>query len=61
MVNSSLAKTIKMRCPECLNFMIADICENGAVKGNCPVCKSSVFSKQHSVRERRIRIVKHTK
>ena len=61
MVNSSSTKTIKMRCPECLNFMIADICENGAIKGICPVCKSSVFSKQHSVRERRIRIVKQSK
>jgi len=52
-------KTITIKCPECLNFMTAYLQENGGLKGNCSVCKSTIFSKQHSDNEKLIRIVKH--
>ena len=48
------SKTIK--CPKCLNKMSATIQKNGDVKGTCPICKSTVITKQHS-NETLIRIV----
>ena len=51
--------TKKMRCPECLNIMKANICENGAISGTCPVCKSAIYCKRHSIKETHIRIVRH--
>ena len=52
-------KAITMKCPECLNFMTAYIHDNGGLKGNCSVCKATVFTKQHSDNEKLIRIIKH--
>ena len=49
-----------MRCPECLNFMKVKMCKAGTYSGKCPVCKASVFSKQHSAKERHIKIVRNT-
>jgi phage FluMu protein Com len=54
------AKSVSIRCPECLNYMKAKVAKSGTYSGKCPVCKSSVFSKQYSERERHIRIVRNT-
>lgn len=51
-------KTIKMKCPECLNFVNAHINEKGVIYGFCPVCKTSFSSKQKSEKEKIIKIVK---
>ena len=48
----------KVRCPECLNFMLVKIAKAGNFAGRCTFCKSTVYSKQHSNRERHIRIVR---
>ena len=53
-------KNMTIRCPECLNYMKAKVAKSGTYSGKCPVCKSSVFSKQYSERERHIRIVRNT-
>lgn len=55
---SSVEKTQRMKCPECLNYMIAHIHDNGGMSGTCPVCKARVYSRQHTPKERLIRIVK---
>lgn len=51
---------IRTRCPECSNYLMATMKANGGVSGNCPICKSTFYSKQHSVNERLIRIIKHS-
>lgn len=53
-------KNVTIRCPECLNYMKVKAAKNGSYSGKCPVCQSSVFSKQHSERERHIKIVRNT-
>ena len=53
-------KSVSIRCPECLNYMKAKVAKSGTYSGKCPVCHSSVFSKQYSERERHIRIVRNT-
>ena len=53
------AKTIRMKCYECLNYLTANVHENGGISGTCPVCKTTFFAKQHSCKEKHIRIVKH--
>lgn len=53
-------KTVSVRCPECLNYMKVKAAKNGNYSGKCPVCHSSVFSKQHSERERHIKIIRST-
>ena len=59
MVNSNaIEKTLKMKCPECLNFMVAKVHNNGYSSGKCPVCKAMVITKQHSSKEKLIRILK---
>ena len=51
-------KSVRMRCPECSNFIDATVKEGNGLAGECPYCKSIIFSKQHSPREKLIRIVK---
>ena len=51
--------TIKMKCYECLNFLIAYVHENGGISGTCPVCKATFFAKEHSKKEKLIRIIRH--
>ena len=46
-----------MRCPNCHNKMSGKRHENNAVSGTCPVCKSAIYSKQHTPKEKLIRIV----
>ena len=58
MEKSNVGKTLKMKCPECLNYMIAHVHENGGYGGQCSVCKAVVFCRQKSAKERLIRIVK---
>ncbi len=54
------AKSVSIRCPECLNYMKAKVAKSGTYSGKCSVCQASVFSKQYSERERHIRIVRNT-
>ena len=49
--------SVIMRCPNCHNKMSAKRHGNGAVSGTCPVCKSVIYSKQHTPKEKLIRIV----
>lgn len=48
-------KTVRIRCPQCLNYMDATSDGKETFKGCCPHCKSVVFEQRHS-RERIIRI-----
>ena len=52
--------TVSIRCPECHNHMKVKVSESRTYSGKCPVCKSSVFSKQQSERERHIKIIRNT-
>lgn len=52
-------KTLKMKCPECLNYIIADIRENNDLYAYCPLCHATIIEKQHSDKEKLIRILKH--
>ena len=54
----SAVKHVTMRCPDCLNYMSANRDEKGHLQGTCPVCKARVYSKQHSVDVRYIKIVR---
>lgn len=59
MKNSNCSKkTIKMKCPECLNFVNANINDNSVIYGVCNVCKTTFSSKQKSEKEKLLRIVK---
>ena len=49
---------LNMRCPNCHNTMSAKRHESGAISGTCPVCKSAIYAKQHTPKEKLIRIVK---
>lgn len=48
-----------MRCPQCGNYVVVTPRNKGGVFGNCPVCKVTFFSKEHSPKERLIKIIKH--
>ena len=39
---------VVLRCPKCFNEMKTKIQKDKVFKGQCPVCKTVVFSKQHS-------------
>ena len=58
-MNKSSSKKVRIRCPECTNFMQGTVSANGSVTGQCPTCKSVIVSKQHSLKERHIRIIKN--
>ena len=47
-----------IKCPNCLNKMPSIKSKDGSLKGNCPVCRATIFSKEHT-KETLIRIVKH--
>lgn len=47
-----------MRCPECLNYMTYTVNEKGCLCGTCTVCHSRVSTKQHSSKERLIRVIR---
>ena len=49
-------KTIK--CPQCLNYMKVSECNNGAYKGMCSVCKSIIYSREHSKKETLLKIIR---
>lgn len=51
-------KKLRMICPECSNYINGILKENGAIAGQCPICKAVVLSKKCSPRETRIRIIK---
>lgn len=57
-LTSKAEKKKRMKCPDCLNYMTATVHSNGNISGRCPVCKSMIFSKEPSEKERLIRIVK---
>ena len=42
----------------CFNFMNVKTYKNGAYKGICPVCKTVVYSREHSQKETLMRIIK---
>lgn len=50
-------KKKRIRCLHCSNFMTVRVYEDGSSSGKCPVCKSLIFSKQHSPKEEHYRVV----
>ena len=59
-MNSSNSKMIRMRCIECSNFIMATVHPNGGMSAKCNFCKAVMYSKEHSVKERIIRIIRHS-
>ena len=59
-MSNSSSKTKRMRCLECYNYMSAIIHPNGGISATCPICKTKMYSKQHSVNERLIRIIRQS-
>lgn len=53
-----MSKVKRIKCPDCLNYMVVHICESGEAKGFCKKCNSTIIAKQPSENERLIRIVK---
>lgn len=49
---------VKVICPQCSNIFNSTIQKNNIIKGQCPVCKAVIFSKQHNERETRMNIIK---
>lgn len=58
MISTSDKQTMKIRCPQCLNYMIVTLHNEGSFSGNCKACKSRIFSKQHTRDIRHIKIVR---
>ena len=58
-MNKLQEKPKVIRCPNCFNFMNVKTYKNGAYKGICPVCKTVVYSREHSQKETLMRIIKH--
>ncbi len=48
-----------MKCPQCSNYVEITPHPKGGVSGNCPICNVTFYSKEHSPRERLIKIIKH--
>ena len=48
----------KIKCPRCLNYMILNVCNNGAYKCTCKVCKTVVYSKEHNPKETYVKIIR---
>ena len=59
-MSNSNSKNIRMRCIECSNFIMATVHPNGGMSAKCSVCKAVMYSKEHSVNERLIRIIRHS-
>lgn len=57
MEKSNSSNKVRMRCPDCENYMKVIVHKNGAMTAKCNVCKAVVYSKQHSVNERLIRVI----
>ena len=57
MENSS--KKVRKKCPICMNYLQVITLKNDTYKGNCPVCKAVVFSKEHSPKETHIKIIRN--
>ena len=53
---NDVVKTLKMKCPECLNYVIACVYTSGAISGNCKVCKHTFIQTRNSI-EKLIRIL----
>ena len=60
MVNSAQKiQKIRIKCPECSNYMTAEVKGDGSLKGNCFICKSTIMLQQFSFKEKRMRIIKN--
>ena len=47
-----------IKCPNCLNCINLETCNNGASKGTCKVCKTIVFAKKHNNKETYMKIIR---
>ena len=54
-----VVSTKKIKCPECLNYMNIKVNSNGTSSGHCSVCKSAIYSKQNTPKEKIIKITKN--
>lgn len=57
-IHSNINKKIRIRCPECSNYLNANENEKNVISGQCPVCKVIIFKRKHSSRETLIKIIK---
>jgi len=57
-MKSKNSNVVRFRCPECSNYINGTQNDKGVAHGTCPVCKSVIFAKQQSVKEKQIRIIK---
>ncbi len=48
----------RIKCPNCLNYMMVEVKEDGKAKGFCKKCNAVITVKQASAKEKVIRIVK---
>lgn len=55
---NSQTKIVKIKCPQCLNFMLAKVDSKNNLIGKCTVCKSLIISKQKNKREKNIKILR---
>lgn len=56
--NSNKKKIVRIRCPECSNYLAANSNEKNVVSGQCSICKAVVFRRKHSPRETLIKVIK---
>ena len=52
--------TVRRRCPDCNNYMIAMRQPNGSYNGQCKACKAFITYKDFSPAEGSIKIVRPT-
>jgi len=47
----------KIKCPQCLNYIITKRTEKGSYKGSCSVCKAIIYTRQVTPKEKSIKII----
>lgn len=53
-------KKKRVKCLACLNYMLVTVQEDGSTRGQCPVCKTIIVSRQHSPKEQHIKLISTT-
>ena len=54
----SLRKQTRIICPECSNYIVGRVQDNGTIIGECHICKSVISSKQCSTKVKQIKVIK---
>ena len=48
MDSNPISNTVRMRCPSCLNYLMAKSDEQSTLKGHCTRCNAYFFQKQRN-------------